>query len=227
MLPKREKRRARHARRVSRRKTLKHTAPTFTPPAHMVHTEFKSVSHPTWDRILDRIGLELKYWVHDLVLRPKVRQPPLVLTGPECSGKRTFHEAMGLLLPDRAVMQYPDEARRFNWQAFDDRKSAWEERLRQTWLAVVQDEPDRYVSLFRHPESRDGRYLKWCLTHTHDVDPLPNVQRFDVGLPATTVPRVDLLKRLEDDATRHRLHLHPHWERRGAREEAYPRTPAP
>lgn len=120
-----------------------------------------------------------------MVLQPDRRQPALLLIGPQCSGKTTFRLAMGLLLPPLAVVQYPDEVRLLHWQTLDDRTTAWEERLGQAWLAVTQDEPARYVKLFRHPERRDGRYLKWCLTHTHNVDPLPNVQRFDVGLLAT------------------------------------------
>ena len=53
--------------------------------------------------------------------------------------------------------------------------------------------------LFGKKDLRHGRYLKWCLTHTQDVDEMPNVQRYEVGLLVTTVPRLDLLNRLEDE----------------------------
>jgi len=187
------------------------TATNRTEP-RMVYNKVRTPAcHPTWDNILNHIGRqilglqnvdrrpELNLWVHGLVLQPEKKQPALLLIGPECSGKTVFHEAMGLLLPPRAVLHFPDEARQFNWPALDDRKAAWEERLRQTWLVVVQDTPTGYVNQFRRPKRRDERYLKWCLTHTHDVEPLPNVQRFDVGLLGTTVPRTDLLRRLEDE----------------------------
>ena len=213
MSPKQKKRRARHARRVSRRAVLKQT-PTMTRAVklivpRMIHSEIIIPQHhPTWDKVLNHLSrqttgmetvdrrLELDLWVQGLVLQPSRRQPALLLIGPECSGKTMFHQAMGLLLPDRAVLRFPEETRCFNWQGCD-RRSAWEKRLEETWLIVVQENPARYVGLFRRSESRGGRFFKWCLLHTHDVDPLPNVQRFDVGLPDTTITSKDLLHRLD------------------------------
>jgi hypothetical protein len=84
---------------------------------HAMPTKPRPAAHPTWDRILEHVGrsstaaddvgsLLLKEWVRDLVLRPDKPQPGLLLTGPEVSGKTTFHEAMGLLLPAGTVMSF-------------------------------------------------------------------------------------------------------------------------
>ena len=61
---------------------------------------------------------------------------------------------------------------------------------------VVEGRPDRYVNLFAKPDMRGDRYLKWCLTHNQALE-LENVEHFEVGLLATTIP--DLLNRLEDE----------------------------
>lgn len=120
------KKKASSNRKVSRRALLKGagaavaavTASLFIPGVpRMVHSEVVRVAPcPTWDRLLNHIsrqttGLqasdrrpELDRWVHGLVMRPHEPQPALLLLGPQCSGKRTFHHAMGSLLPDQAVV---------------------------------------------------------------------------------------------------------------------------
>jgi hypothetical protein len=168
------------------------------PPAmvipRMVHTE--RFNHPTWDKLLNHIsqpmGLqasrrhELNHWVHGL-LSPTTAMPALVLAGPECGGKTTFHEAMGLLLPDRAVLHVPMKCRQEEWLA----------RLREAWLMVIEGHPERYAGLFGKLHFRNGRYLKWCVTSNHAVDPMPDVQQFEVGMLATTAP--NMLRRLADE----------------------------
>ena len=198
-----KRKRGRRARRASRSKAMRRRAATFALSAslvvpRMVHTELRSVSHPTWDRLLDRIGqgmrlgaggrLQLRCWVHDLVMSPKTPQPALLLTGPECSGKHTFHKAMGLLLPDHSIIYYSQHC-----------SGNWNEMLRRAWLMVIEGHPERFIGLFGHQHRCEDRYLKWCLTHTQSVDPMPNVRHFEVGLLATTIPRSDLVRRLEDE----------------------------
>ena len=129
MSPKQKRRRARHARRVVAANDAETSScgniftrgQLMTMPHCPDNADIpKSVTHPTWDQLLDRIGmgfddsamdgrLKLRCWVHDLVLRPEAPQPTLLLTGPECSGKTTFHEAMGLLLPSQAVVRYSQQ----------------------------------------------------------------------------------------------------------------------
>ena len=52
---------------------------------------------------------------------------------------------------------------------------------------VVEGRPDRYVNLFAKPDMHGDRYLKWCLTHNQALE-LENVEHFEVGLLATTMP---------------------------------------
>ena len=118
-----------------------------------VHTESCFVRHPTWDRLLNHLGryrfsdrrAELRCWVQGL-LSPTKPQPPLLLTGPECSGKTIFHQAMGLLLPDRAIVHYPTEAR-FS-RSHPNPAEAWQQRQQEAWLMVAENQPDRFVNLF-------------------------------------------------------------------------------
>jgi energy-coupling factor transporter ATP-binding protein EcfA2 len=172
----------------------------------MVHNEIiVPQRHPTWDKLLDHLSrqtvglqvvnrrLELTRWICGLAMRPEERQPALLLIGPECSGKTTFHLAMELLLPNQSVLRYPPPS----WKLNNDE---WHDMLRIAWLLVVEGHPERFVSLFRHSKCRNGRFLKWLLTDDRPVDEnLPNVQRFNVRLLATTIPRADLLRRLEDE----------------------------
>jgi len=206
--------------KVSRRALLKGagaavaavTASLFIP--RMVHSEVVKIGPtPTWDRLLNHIsrqtGLrtsdrrpELDRWVHGLVMRPHEPQPALLLTGPQCSGKRMFHHAMGLLLPDQAVVSYPLQVAYSRVEPRPDwaiKRDEWEAMLKRAWLMTADGHPGRLTGLFGRDRFRYGRYLKWCLTHTQDVDEMPNVQRYEVGLLVTTVPRLDLLNRLEDE----------------------------
>ena len=183
-----------------RRKAWNIHAATFAIAAsHIVsRTAWRSLSHPTWDRLLDHIGqgmrfgnegeTQLRCWVHDLVLNPETPQPALLLTGPECSGKHTFHEAMKLLLPDRSVIYYSQHC-----------SGNWAEMMQRAWLMVIEGHPERFVGLFRHKRHHNDRYLKWCLTHTQSVNPMPAVQHFDVRLLATTIPQSDLIRRLAEE----------------------------
>jgi len=220
MTAKQMRKQARHERRVSRRALLKGadaavaavTASLFIP--RMVHSEVVKIAPcPTWDRLLNHIsrptGLhtsdrrpELDRWVHGLTTRPHEPQPALLLIGPECSGKRTFHHAMGLLLTDRAVIRYPQQVYHARLEPAPDWALDWNDWnawLEGAWLMTHSGHPGRLTGLIRRDIRRNGRYIKWCLTHTQDVDEMPNVQRHDVGLLATTVPRLDLLRRLEDE----------------------------
>ena len=78
--------------------------------------------HPTWDTLLDCVGAKtyprlgesgpardgrdlLKEWVHGLVLQPHEPQSALLLTG-RANDTRPFPQAMGLLLPAQAVVEY-------------------------------------------------------------------------------------------------------------------------
>ncbi len=183
------------------RKLPRRNAATFTLAAGlavpvMVHSELTSVSHPTWDQLLDRIGqgmklgeagkIHLRCWVHDLVMCPDTPQPALLLTGPECSGKHTFHEAMRLLLPDHSVVCYSQRC-----------SDHWAEMLQQVWLMVMQGHPERFIRVFGRPRRCNNRCLKWCITHTQPVEPISNVQQFEVRLLPTTIPRHELMRRLE------------------------------
>jgi hypothetical protein len=216
------KKKTKSTKQVSRRALLKGagaavaaiTASLFIP--RMVHSEvLKTATHPTWDRLLGHIGRqtvglhapdrtpELNRWVHGLVMRPTEPQPALLLIGPENSGKRTFHHAMGLLLPDHSVIQYPQQMFQSQlkpaptWALIHE---DWKTMLENAWLIAAEGHPGRFVKLFGADRFRHRRYLKWCLTHTADVDVIPNVQRFEVGLLASSIPRPDLFNRLEDEA---------------------------
>ena len=221
MSPKQERRRARHARRVSRRALLKQagtavaavTASLFIP--RMVHAGPSRKPHPTWDLLLDRVGAKryptlgdppaisstadggLRGWVHGLVLRPDKPQRALLLTGPAASGKTTFHQAMGLLLPPNSVVQYPGH--------FPDSRDAhqreWEEMLERAWLMVIDDVPGLHGRTFGVNRWRVGRYLKWCLTFNGPVTtPLPNVQHYEIEQDERlAMPKTILLRRLEDE----------------------------
>lgn len=117
-----EARRVRRAKsRLSRRALLKGAgvaavglAASLVCP-RMVHAILpKPIPHPTWDMLLDHVGanpnpggVELRSWIHDLVLRPTRPQRALLLTGPETNGKTVFHNAMGLLLPEGGVVRMP------------------------------------------------------------------------------------------------------------------------
>ena len=177
------------------RTTLLLQSPMIVPHVHTARA-----GHPTWDRLLNHVGryrlsdkrAELDRWVQGL-LQPGQTQPALLLTGPECSGKTTFYQAMGLLLPDRAVVRFPEAAEYCRGRGG---QAAWQRCLQEAWLMVVEGRPDRYVNLFAKPDLRGDRYLKWCLTHNQALE-LENVEHFEVGLLATTVP--DLLNRLEDE----------------------------
>jgi len=208
-----QRRKARHARRLSRRDMLKGAitaAFTGLLIPRMVHSETVTIgTHATWDKLLNHVGRqtlglntvdrrpELNHWVHGLALRPHEPQPALILTGPQCAGKTTFHEALGLLLPspsDRLVYSRtsilrPTLAPGETWQSLMDR----------AWLMVVEDDrPERYQRLFDRHDRKAKHFLKWCVTHSQAVE-MPNVKTFEVGLLATTVPRLDLLRRLEDE----------------------------
>jgi len=216
MTRKQERKRARHARRVSRRKLLRRAGVAaisiFIP--RMVHSEVvKPTMHPTWDSLLDHVGARryptasdspiewfgqtnggLRTWVHDLVLRPHEPQPTLLLTGPTASGKSMFHEAMGLLLPRGGtvhVCHRPDPLRN-KFLA-----------IRGAWLMVVEGPSERDIDTFVNsaPKLNDeGRYLKWCLTHSRRIDRLlPNIAHFDAKPPAIIIPKPDLIRRLEDE----------------------------
>ncbi len=182
---KQERKKARHDRRVANRAKLKKSTLKLYAPDSLVvrstipaveqlraalsmtiptvHTELRSVKHPTWDRLLNHLGryrfsdrrAELRCWVQGL-LSPTKPQPPLLLTGPECSGKTIFHQAMGLLLPDRAIVHYPTEAR-FS-RSHPNPAEAWQQRLQEAWLMVVENQPDRFVNLFlpRKPGNGDA-----------------------------------------------------------------------
>ena len=174
------------------------TTPTLFVP-RMVHTEVHRVPPtPTWNRILDHLchqtGLqskdrrsELNEWIRGLVSFANRPQSPLVLIGPDCSGKRTFHHAMGLLLPDHAVLQFPPRLP----------KDEWTRRLNLAWLLVIEGHLDRFVNLAGHTHRRGDRYLKWCLIDNRDIE--LDALRFDASLLPTTIPRIDLLRRLEDE----------------------------
>ena len=93
-----------------------------------------------------------------------------------------------------------------------------EARLKEAWLMATCQHPAMFARLFNKPRFRDGRYLKWCLTWNGDVEwnpdvrrlpPVapPPVQRYDVGILATTVPKIDLLRRLEDERDAYRQTL--------------------
>lgn len=138
---------------------------------------------------------ELHDWVFGL-LQPESPQSALLLTGPECAGKTTFHQAMGLLLPDRAIIRFPEEAVRSKGAPHAVEMARWNRRLEEGWLMVVEGRPERYVNLVRHPQRQNGRYLKWLLTHTQSVE-MSHVQHFRLGLLATTVPQ--MLSRLEEE----------------------------
>lgn len=181
---------ARHDRRVAHRKAPKEYPMTL--PMRMVHTErIRAVGHPTWDRLFEHVAhdrfnyrrLELNEWVRGLLLRPDVPQPALLLAGPACGGKTTFRMAMGLLLPPKAVVQFPPSR----------------DALRDAWVMHYQGYPGRIAALLRR-EIREERYLKWILDHDKAVEPLHNVRHFNVLQLRTTVPRSDLLRRLEDEA---------------------------
>jgi hypothetical protein len=245
-MTKKERRLARHERRVSRRALLKGagaavaavTASLFLPGmARMVHSEVvKTVKHPMWDRLLDHVSRqsigfraedrrpELTRWIRGLVLCPKEPQQALLLVGPDCSGKTTFHQAMGLLLPPRAVVQFPEEMRYPMMGSTDDAdaRAQREARLKEAWLLAVREHPSLFVSLYKTPHFRAGRYLKWCLTWNQQVEwnkgqnmeepgngvqRLPPVQKYEVGRLVTTTPRFDLLRRLEDECNDFRATL--------------------
>jgi hypothetical protein len=232
MTAKQMRKQARHERRVSRRALLRGagaavaavTASLFLP--RMVHSAVsKPVDHPTWDRLLDHISQsanvwnpqnrrpELHRWIHGLILRPKEEQEPLLLIGPDCSGKTTFHEAMGLLLPPRAVvrfpeeMQYPSTNERSNERGQAYPRFQREARMKEAWLMVTEQHPALFVNLWSKQRQREGRYLKWCLTWTQQVDwdqnvrrlPPVQVQKYEPTILVSTTPRLDLLKRLKDE----------------------------
>jgi hypothetical protein len=208
-MPKRKKK---TAKKINRRTLLKGagaavatiTAGLFIP--RMVHSEvLKTANHPTWDRLLGRIGRqtvglhasdrtpELNRWIHGMAMRPQEPQPALILTGPDCSGKTTFHRALGLLLPPgKRFVSYGSP--RTIWPS-DENLKWW-----GAWLFVIDGEnPGRYRKLFANPDKRDGRFVKWCLTHNQSAENLPNSIHFKVNMLATTMPRMDLLRRLEDE----------------------------
>ena len=188
----------------------------------MVHSAISEPKHPTWDCVLDHVSQsanvwnpqnrrpELHRWIHGLILRPKEEQQPLLLIGPDCSGKTTFHEAMGLLLPPRAVvrfpeeMQYPNSNDRAVKPTHDPNVRA---KLKEAWLMVTSDHPALFTALWSKQRQREGRYLKWCLTWTQQVDwdqnvrrlPPVQVQKYEPTILVSTIPRFDLLKRLEDE----------------------------
>ena len=95
---------------------------------------------------------------------------------------------MGLLLPDNAVLHVPRMILR---------REEWLARLREAWLMVIEGHPERYAGLFGRNHFQEGRCLKWCVTYNHAVDPMPDVQQFEVGMLATTAP--NMLRRLADE----------------------------
>jgi hypothetical protein len=189
------------------------TASLFLP--RMVHSAVsKTANHPTWDRLLDHISQqsgfnarsrrpELHRWIHGLILRPTEKQEPLMLIGPDCSGKTTFHQAMGLLLPPRAVVRFPEEMQYpRTGEAVEASRSQREARLKEAWLMVTQQHPSLFTALFNKQRQREGRYLKWCLTWKQPVEwgevkRLPPVEKYEPTILVSTMP--DMLHRLEDE----------------------------
>ena len=70
---------------------------------------------------------------------------------------------MGLLLPDPRFCM----CRR----ATALRQEEWLARLKAAWFMVIEGHPARFAGLFGKPEFQNGRYLKWCVTYDHHVDP--------------------------------------------------------
>ncbi len=225
-MTKKERRKARHERRVatrvSRRALLKRAgaavaelAASLLPFPRMVHRETsKPASHPTWDHLLNHYGRrpELDRWINGLVAQPSKPQPALLLVGSQCSGKSTFHEAMQLLLPEKAVLHYPQEYPPTRLRYAIDRKANFaevrisqfelaqlDETVKRAWLIVIKGQTENCVNLFERSTWNAGRYLKWCLTSTREVDDVPNVQHHYPRLLNTTIPKSDLMRRLEDE----------------------------
>jgi hypothetical protein len=166
-MTKQERKRARHARRVASRAIAKkgreigdilvtnlfarkslvpYVAPPIAPP------RFRK--HPTWDQLLNFGGNRIRSWVSGLLLRPSEPQQPLLLTGPQRSGKTMFHDAM--LLPKDSILWPWDLRDLKSWLV-----------LRGIWMMVVEGCPPYYAHILgnsRQEPNRDGRYLKWCLT---------------------------------------------------------------
>ena len=172
----------------------------------MVHAILpKPIPHPTWDMLLDHVGanpnpggVELRSWIHDLVLRPTRPQRALLLTGPETNGKTVFHDAMGLLLPPGGIVQFPGDGSVDLEALLPGRQRVKEVHLDDAWLAVLNDVPGLYAQLFEKPRYHQGRFLKWSLTHPRAIErPMPNVIRFDVRPPALVIP--DIIRLLEDE----------------------------
>ncbi len=222
-MTKQERRKARHQRRVSRRALLKSAGAAVAAlaasiiPFGMVHQETSKLgNHPTWDHLLNHYGRrpELDRWINGLVAQPSKPQPALLLVGSQCSGKSTFHEAMSLLLPEKAVLHYPQEYPPTRLRYAIDQKfgefrevhvsefelAQLDETVKRAWMIVIRGQTENCVNLFERPTWNAGRYLKWCLTSTRDVDDdVPNVQRHNIRILNTTIPRPDLLRRLEDE----------------------------
>lgn len=196
-MTKKERKMARHNRRVknrlSRRALLKAgvaavAACTSLVPiratALMVPVPIKAnvpaVVAPTWERLLNHVGNKdprLRAWVHDLVLRPKEPQRPLLLTGDDRRSKALFHDAMRLLLPGGVHrVWYPGaEKLAVNFHA---------------WLAVMEEYDEQCIQLVRGWMAgamwEEDHYLKWSMTQIEPLGCEPsNVIRFDVHRPTT------------------------------------------
>ena len=219
MSPKTQRRRARgdarHVRRVqtrlSRRSLLKGAgaaaASLFFP--RMVHAVLpRPLPHPTWDMLLDHIGangfgseceptIELREWVHGLVLQPCQPQRALLLSGPEAAGKAIFYDAMGLLVPRGGVVQFPGDTRIESGTLLTRGQRIC---LDDAWLAVLKDVPRLCAQLLGRPRCRNGRVVKWSLTYPRAVErPFPNTVHYNVRPPALVIPKADLIRLLEDE----------------------------
>jgi len=170
------------------------------------------------------VGCALRDWVHGLVHHPTRPQRALLLTGSEVQSKTVFHDAMGLLLPDRGVLRFPED---FRFQGLAEGadpsdqsdRAKWLERfrlhiegqrddndrqLKAAWLVVVEGAMALHMlhlRAFEQPRYRDGRFLKWSLASDHHElrRPITNTIRFDVRPPALVIPKPDLIRRLEDE----------------------------
>lgn len=175
-------------------------------------------SHAYWNVVLNHASQKLnpspekgsdwlRSWIATMLREPKRRICGLSLVGPECSGKTTFHKAVGLLLPD---MEY----------AVTKRASFAELLVRHgdTRLVVLEGDttslPEKLkvshsllASRFQfRPDASEAasvpnmsHWMQVSRTTPEDFEPGEWLREIAFDQLKKPIPRRDLLRRLEDE----------------------------
>ncbi len=142
-------------------------------------TSATGTSHPTWDDLINHVGCgfgdrrpDLMRWIHELVYRPNMPGDTLLLHDPYC--KIMFVEAMKLLVPTVCIPgDMPRRTYTFRTRRGELREvvqipstppqiAVWERSLEQAQLIVVNDLPDKSITIPRN--------VKWCLTSDYALN---------------------------------------------------------